>query len=79
MEGHESHYRTSDLYYAAFLKVAGLPFLDTVREDGRVYFVFENIDSLRDMKNGYYSRTIKVPALTYADEIKTMKALTHME
>ena len=71
-------FRTSDLYFAAYLKVAGVPFQDTVREDGRVYFLFEVQEGMRDLKNQYFNRIAKVPALTYADEVKTMKNLTHM-
>jgi hypothetical protein len=70
-------YRTSDLYYAAYLKVAAVPFIEAVRETGgRVVFVFEDIEGIRDLKNQYYSRTTKVVAMTYADEIKAMKSLT---
>jgi len=71
-------YRTSDLYYAAYLRVAGVPFQESQREGKRVFFVFENSESIRDLKNQYFNRTAKVPAMTYADEIKAMKALTHM-
>jgi hypothetical protein len=70
-------YRTSDLYYAAYLKVAGVALLETTREGGRVYFIFEHSDSLSDLKQQYFNRTSKVAALSYADEIKAMKALTH--
>lgn len=72
-------YRTSDLYFAAYLRVAGVPFVDTQREGPRVHFVFEKMEGLRDLKAQYFNRMAKVPALTYADEIKNMKALTHME
>lgn len=72
-------YRTSDIYYAAFLKVAGVPFLETEREDRRVFFVFEDTGALRDLKALYFNRSAKVPALTYADEVKAMKALTHVQ
>lgn len=73
------HYRTSDLYYAAYLKVAGVTLAGTQKEGGRVYFLFEEGDGvpLRELKQEYYNRTAKVAALTYADEIKVMKALTH--
>ena len=71
-------YRTSDLYYAAYLKVAEVPFTGTEREGQRVFFLFENSDALRELKDQYFNRTAKVSALTYADEIKAMKALTHM-
>ena len=72
-------YRTSDLYYAAYLKVAGVRMLGTERDGGRVYFVFDEGESvnLRDLRDQYYNRTSKVAALSYADEIKVCKALTH--
>lgn len=70
-------YRTSDLYYAAYLKVAGVMLVETEREGGRVYFVFENNTNISDLKQQYFNRSSKVPALTYADEVKAMKALTH--
>lgn len=76
--GTNTGYRTSDLYYSAYLKVAGVPHIGTEREGGRVFFIFENSDALRDLKDQYFNRTAKVPALTYADEIKAMKVLTHM-
>jgi len=77
--GNDTFYRTSDLYFAAYLRVAGVPFLETQREGQRVFFVFEKMDGIRDLKAQYFNRTAKVPALTYADEVKNMKALTHME
>jgi len=74
----EGRYRTSDLYYAAYLKVAGVVFLDTEKEGHRIFFVFENNNSIKELKKEYFNRTSRVPALTYADEIRTMKSLTHM-
>jgi len=72
-------YRSSDLYYAAYLKVAGVKLTGTQRDGGRVYFLFGEADSaaMRELRDQYYNRTSKVAALTYADEIKVMKALTH--
>jgi hypothetical protein len=70
-------YKTSDLYYAAYLKVAGVKLLNTVKEGGRVQFVFEDAETLRDLRDQYFNRSSRVPALSYADEIKVMKALTH--
>lgn len=74
----DGRYRTSDLYYAAYLKVAGVPFLGTEREGSRVIFIFESSEGLRDLKREFFTRTGKVPALSYADEIKAMKTLTYM-
>tara|TARA_B100001094_G_C17584480_1_gene508994 strand:+ start:203 stop:463 length:261 start_codon:yes stop_codon:yes gene_type:complete len=71
-------YRTSDLYYAAYLRVAGVPLIETEKEGSRVFFVFERVETIRDLKREYFNRTARVPALSYADEIRNMKALTHM-
>jgi len=71
-------YRTSDLYFAAYLKVAGVPFLRTEREDRRVFFLFETVEALQDLKVQYFNRTARIPALNYADEIRSMKSLTHL-
>ena len=78
----DGKYRTSDLYYAAFLKTAGVPLLGTEGNGNKVVFVFEaklddGENSLAALKNGWFNRTAKVPALTYADEIRTVKALTY--
>ena len=74
----EHTYRTSNLYYAAYLKVAGITFLRTEREGSRIWFYFDSPEEgLRDLKNQYYNRVAKVSALTYADEIKAMKDLTY--
>jgi hypothetical protein len=69
--------RTSDLYYAAYLKVAGVTFLETEREGGRVYFVFEHSPNIDDLKSQYYSSKSRIPALPFAQELQTMKLLTH--
>ena len=74
----DNRYRTADLYYAAFLKAAGVPFLETEREGERVTFVFEKVEGIRDLKNGFFTRTAKLAAMSYADEIKALKALTHL-
>lgn len=74
----DGRYKTADLYFAAFLKVAEVPFLDTEREGDRVMFVFEKTDNIRDLKSQYFARTAKVVALNYSDEVKALKALTHM-
>ena len=74
----DGNYRTSDLYYAAYLKVAGCLLKGTDREGRRVFFIFEKSDLISDLIQQYFNRTSKVPALTYADEIRSMKALTHI-
>ncbi len=69
--------RTSDLYLAAFFKVAGVPFVKTETEGRRVFFVFEHMDTLRDLKQDFFSGKAKVSASLFVSEIKNMKALTN--
>ena len=71
-------YKTSDLYFAAFFKSAGLDLLTSEVLDKKVVFVFEKIDIIKDLKREYFNRTARVPALTFVDEIRNLKALTHM-
>ena len=70
-------YRTSDLYYAAYLRVAEVPFLGTERTDGRVVFLFESSDALPDLKRGYFTNTARIPALSYVQMVREMKSLVH--
>lgn len=75
-------YRTSDLYYAAYLKVAGVPFVDSRREGGRVFFLFDDDGEgsvLRDLRREYFSGHAKVSALALVQEIKNMKSMTYLE
>lgn len=72
-----SDYRTSDLYFAAYLRVAGVPFLRTEYEGRRMFFVFEQVDAFDDLKAQYFTRTAKVAALTFVDEIRNFKAMLH--
>lgn len=76
VKGPNTPFKTSDLYYAAYLKVAGVPFLGTKREENRVFFLFEDSETMGDLRLQYFNRHAKVVAMTYAEEIKAMKALT---
>jgi len=76
----ETPYRTKDLYFSAYLRVAGVPFLSAERqEDGKVVFLFEDIGTapLRDLKSGYFSDSAKVPAMSFVQMIRVMKSLTY--
>ena len=71
-------YRTSDLYYASYLRVAGVPFVGTERKGKRVVFLFEDIGApLHDLKQGYFYDSARVPALSYVQMIRSMKSLVH--
>lgn len=69
-------YRSSDIYYSAYLKIAGVEFVGTAKEENRVFFLFKDQDGLEDLKLQYFNNVSKVSARAYAEEIKAFKALT---
>ena len=71
----EDGYKTCDLYLAAFLSSAGCKIEKTNRDDRRVFFYFEENKIVEKLKADYYLRQAKIDALTYADNIKSMKSL----
>lgn len=73
-------YETSDLYFAAFLKVSCVPFkgVDRGHEDKRkTVFVFESPEKtvIEDLKAAYFLDTAKVSPLSYAQAVRQMKSL----
>ena len=74
-------FRTSDLYFAAYLYVAGVPHKGADNDGRRVWFLFEPPDkaSMRDLKDGYYKDQAKVQALSYTQAVKKMKALVYQK
>ena len=71
-------FRTSDLYYAAYLRVAGVPFMGTERDEKRVTFLFDVAESqILDLKQGYFTNKARVPALSYVQMIREMKSLLY--
>lgn len=79
---YSKHYQTSDLYFAAFLKVADVPFVDCVPKEGdrnRKVFLFEYTDAVKELKGVWFRRgQVKISPLAYAQEIQMLKAMTHM-
>lgn len=74
----QKDYRTSDLYFAAFLKAKGVPFLGSSKVGRKTYFTFDNVDQMKALKDGYFAGTETVSALQHANEIRTLKRLCHM-
>ena len=74
----EEPYKTTDLYYAAYLKVAGVQFRGIEREGGRVTFLFDDQGPLvmRDLRTVYFTDAAKVAPLAFVQAIKAMKSLT---
>ena len=76
----KASFKTTDLYYAAYLQVSGAALQKTEREPGgKVSFCFDgsvvNIDELQD---AWFKHTGRVPALPYANAIKSLKSVCHM-
>jgi len=80
MEG--SRYRTSDLYYAAYLKVAGITYLgvewveDPQKKKPKGFFLFEDAGpvTMRELKDQYFRDTARVPALSFGQAIRDLKS-----
>ena len=76
-----AEYKTSDIHLAAFLKTIGVKMLKTERapqNHGRVVFVFEKTQDIDQRQIAYWNRQGQVDALTFADNLKSLKTLVHM-
>lgn len=80
LNGKDTEFRTSDLYFAAYLQVAGVTMTRTERGGtGKVSFIFDqSISNIDELKNAWFTQTGKVIALPYANAIKTLKSVCHM-
>jgi len=73
-------FKTTDLYFAAYLKAAGVEMKRTDRDvpSGRVFFVFDTaVSNIEELKTAWFNNTGKVVANTYAYHIKNLKSLCH--
>lgn len=75
----EQFQTTCDLYLAAMFLTAGCHMQKSTRDPKtkRVYFMFEKNPIMLDLKLKYFSREAKIDALTFADNIKSLKSLCH--
>jgi hypothetical protein len=76
----DTEFRTSDLYFAAYLQVAGVPLVKTERNgNGKVSFVFDtSVSNLEELRTAWVNQSGKIPALPYANAVKSLKSLCHM-
>lgn len=75
-------YRTSDLYFAAFLASIDVKMVTTEEEflhnRKKVYFVFSvKKGEFRRLKAEFFGGSAKVRAKRYADMIRSLKQLCH--
>lgn len=73
-------FRSSDLYFAAYLQVVGVPMLRTERsQSGKVSFVFDgSVANIEELKVAWFNQSGRVAALPYANSIKSLKSIVHM-
>ena len=73
-------FKTSDLYFAAYLKAAGIEMKRTDRsgDSSRISFVFDaSVSNIEELKAAWFNNSGKVVANTYAYHIKNLKSLCH--
>jgi len=80
MKNNENEYHTTDLYFAAYLQVAGVRMIRTDKQgSGRLSFVFDDtISNIEELKTAWFNQTGKVSALNYANTVKNLKHICHM-
>jgi len=79
--GISPEFKTSDLYFAAYLKTAGASMKRTERsEGGKVMFVFDtSIVNIEELTQGWVNDTGKVSANSFSFNIKSLKSVCHMK
>lgn len=78
-ETKDDGYYTTDLYFAAYLQVAGAPMQKASKTGGRISFVFNcDVVNIEELRTAWFNQTGKVSALAYANTIKNLKHLCHM-
>jgi len=82
----EQKLSTSDLYFAAYLKAKSCQIVDIEREGSKTTFVFDISDSklsAQELKHGYFnndhSEKCSVIAIAFADAIRALKTLCHLD
>lgn len=79
MNNETTDYHTTDLYFAAYLQVAGAPMKNTSRQGSRITFAFDcAIVNIEELRTAWFNQTGRVSALNYANTIKNLKHLCHM-
>lgn len=69
-------FETRDLYLASYLKSKGLHLIDTRRENGRVFFAFENKEKAEELRKEFYNGgTVSISLFTKA--IQDLKSIIY--
>ena len=71
----ESYYRTKDLSEAAFLYASNNKLIRVDRNNGIVWFIFEDKSSCEVLVSSFWRKEAVVNAKEFADGIRTLKDL----
>ena len=75
----EETFKTSDLYFAAYLKTAGIDLSIVIKENNKKIFVFKADKSmLNKVQTEYVNGKSKVVAKDLIDNLRNLKLLTNM-
>lgn len=73
-------YRTRHMYFAAYLKTAGVPFLGVeMGSTGWAVFCFEPVPQMRDLIDRYNDRSAQVVALDFVENLQALRAVITQE
>ena len=67
---------TSDLYFAAALVACGHKLASTERREGKTHWVFDVKVDIESLEVQFINDALLVPARTFSDAIKRLKAST---
>ena len=72
-------FKTSDLYFAAFLKTVGCPLLETTKEGNKKFFVFDNGSGLiAKIQIEFVNGVSQIVAKDFINNIRDLKTLINM-
>jgi len=86
MPDKQTRITTPDLYFAAYLKAKNCQIVNIQKEGSKTIFTFDVEDSkltIQELKYGYFNNDddmkYSVIAITFADAIRALKTLCHVE
>ena len=73
----QTHFKTNDLYFAAFLRTAEFELIDIITEGNKKFFVFKADKAmLNKVQTEYINGKSKVVAKDLIDNLRNLKTLT---
>jgi len=69
----KKYYRTRDLSEASFLYACRKKLIQLDNDDGRIWFMFNDVDSCQKLADSFWRREASINAKEFADAIRTLK------